>query len=259
MTERRVRQSARNLAAPYDVSTHNFDESLPENWTTAKLKEQLTKMKVNYNRGDRRTLLIRKYKTAKSSEPVGYLGSENSVQVPGSSSTDSQMDLSYIAQSISTLTNTVTKLQDELKAVSRQVNRQAPSAAAGREVQLAEQTDQQPTAIVGSNTSNDRLDEGFTLSTAQTPGMSVSQSSTVTRTKFCYAMESLPFIETVSPKLRKAIVEGKDVNLAQLLIPSSNAVNIAEKEHSCGNRDDKYENDPRFHKNLTIAEFIRHL
>ena len=181
MAQRRVRQPARKLAGPYDVPTHNFDESVPENWTTSKLKEQLTKMNVNYNRGDRRTLLIRKYKTAKSSESVGYLGSMNSVQVPRGSSTDSQMDLSYIAQSISTLTNTVTKLQDELKTVSQQVNRKAPSAAAGSEAQLAEQTDQRPTAIVGSNTSNDHLDEGFTLSTAQTQGTSVSQSSTVTQ------------------------------------------------------------------------------
>ena len=176
----------------------------------------------------------------------------NSVQVPWGWSTDSQMDLSYIAQSISTLTNTVTKHHDELKADSQQVNRQAPSATAGSEVQLAEQTDQRLTAIVGSNTTKDHLDEGFTLLTAQTQGMSVSQSSTVTRTKFGYAMESLPFTETVYPKLRKAIVEGKDVNLAELLKPSSNAANLVEKEHSRGSHDNKYENDPRFHKNLTF-------
>jgi len=40
------------------------------------------------------------------------------------------------------------------------------------------------------------------------------------KTKYGLAAESLPFVETVSPKLHKDIQDGKDVNLASLLIPS---------------------------------------
>ena len=38
-------------------------------------------------------------------------------------------------------------------------------------------------------------------------------------TMFGYSAESLPFLGTVHPSLKKHIVEGKDVNLAPLLIP----------------------------------------
>ena len=38
-------------------------------------------------------------------------------------------------------------------------------------------------------------------------------------TKFGYSAESLPFIETVHPSIKKQIIEGRDINLAALLIP----------------------------------------
>ena len=44
-------------------------------------------------------------------------------------------------------------------------------------------------------------------------------SGTSGLTKFGYSAESLPFIETIHPTLKKQITDGKDVNLASLLIP----------------------------------------
>ncbi len=40
-----------------------------------------------------------------------------------------------------------------------------------------------------------------------------------TRSTFGYAAESLPFVETVHPSIKRQIQEGNDVNLATLLIP----------------------------------------
>lgn len=72
--------------------------------------------------------------------------------------------------------------------------------------------------------------------------------------KFGYGIESLPFVETVSPSIRKAIIEGKDVNLAHLLIPTTNAISIRGKEMKYG--EEKPEKDPRLYRSLSISEFI---
>ena len=45
------------------------------------------------------------------------------------------------------------------------------------------------------------------------------QSCTISKSTYGYAAESLPFVETISPQMRKNIIEGKDVNLCALLIP----------------------------------------
>ena len=144
--------------------------------------------------------------------------------------------------------------------MSQHVHRPGIPAAAGSEAQLNQQVQVAERERQGGDRTENAVttqpEEGYTLLTARgtcTPG--TSNSSSVTKTRFVYAIESLPFIETVSPKLRKAIIEGKDVNLAQLLIPTNNAVNMSEKEHSC-DKEDKYDKDPQLHKTLSIAEFI---
>lgn len=122
-------------------------------------------------------------------------------------------------------------------------------AAAGREEQLEAQRRQEvgvgthASLITGST-------EEFTLATAMRNDQpALGTLSTITKTKFGYASESLPFVETVSPVMRKAIIDGKDINLSQLLLPTNNAITIKDKE-------DKLEKDTCLFKNLSIAEFI---
>ena len=269
MAERRARRQVRSEAAPYDVDNgraSSYDLTLPDNWTTTQLKAELTKLNVKYNNGDRRATLVRKFKAARQSANVQEISGSEITNNGGAHLTEvsnvstSQSDLSFIVQSITTLTNTVTKLQDELRTVSQHVHRPGTSAAAGSEAQLHQQVAERELqgGLRTENSVTTQPEEGFTLMTARgssTPGTSHSSTGSVTNPRFGYAIESLPFIETVSPKLRKAIIEGKDVNLAQLLIPTSNAVNMSEKEHSC-DKEDKYDKDPRLHKTLSIAEFI---
>ena len=66
-----------------------------------------------------------------------------------------------------------------------------------------------------------------------------------------FAADSLPFVETVSPAIRRQVIEGKDVNLAVLLIPyytgpMSNDERI--DTYFCSNR----KPDPRLNKCLNI-------
>ena len=91
--------------------------------------------------------------------------------------------------------------------------------------------------------------------------MAASQLLTVppsTSQSYGYAADSLPFVETVSPAIRRQVTEGKDVNLAVLLIPyytgpMSNDERI--DKYFCSNR----KPDPRLNKCLNISEFIQAL
>lgn len=67
--------------------------------------------------------------------------------------------------------------------------------------------------------------------------------------------DSVPFIETVSTTLRNNIIQGKDVNLATLLLPREN------EEHKIQDNEGqviliKPNHDVRLQRNLSISEFI---
>ena len=72
------------------------------------------------------------------------------------------------------------------------------------------------------------------------------------------ASENLPEVETVSATLRNAILDGKDVNLASLLIPN---FDLGEYSRYAGGDGSQHllrplSSDPRLNRNLTLAEFI---
>ena len=76
------------------------------------------------------------------------------------------------------------------------------------------------------------------------------------KTPHGYSAESLPMVETISPHMRKNIIEGKDVNLAALLIPYySVPMNNDDRlsVDSCHN----HKPDPRLNRNLNLNEFMK--
>ena len=87
--------------------------------------------------------------------------------------------------------------------------------------------------------------------------MAVTQSNrNYVKTPHGYSAESLPLVETISPHMRKNIIEGKDVNLAALLIPYySGPMNNDDRlsVDSCHNR----KPDPRLNRNLSLNEFMK--
>ena len=67
-------------------------------------------------------------------------------------------------------------------------------------------------------------------------------------TRFGYAQESLPLVEVVTPSICRAILEGKDINLASLLVAQSS---VTHSEHAMQEK-----SDSRLSRLLTIQEFI---
>ena len=77
-----------------------------------------------------------------------------------------------------------------------------------------------------------------------------------TSQSYGFAADSLPFVETVSPAIRRQVIEGKDVNLAVLLIPYYTGPMTNDEKidtYYCSNR----KPDPRLNKCLNISEFIQ--
>ena len=82
------------------------------------------------------------------------------------------------------------------------------------------------------------------------------QSCTISKSTYGYVAESLPFVETISPQMRKNIIEGKDVNLCALLIPYYSGPMTNDERidtYYCSNR----KPDPRLNKTLSLSEFIQ--
>ena len=82
------------------------------------------------------------------------------------------------------------------------------------------------------------------------------QAGNISKSTFGYAAESLPFVETISPQMRKNIIEGKDVNLCALLIPYYSGPMTNDERidtYYCSNR----KPDPRLNKTLSLSEFIQ--
>ena len=96
----------------------------------------------------------------------------------------------------------------------------------------------------------------FSLATAMNRSSNTQDNRNYVETPHGYSAESLPLVETISPHMRKNIIEGKDVNLAALLIPYySGPMNNDDRlsVDSCHNR----KPDPRLNRNLNLNEFMK--
>ncbi|CAC5418314.1 unnamed protein product [Mytilus coruscus] len=79
-------------------------------------------------------------------------------------------------------------------------------------------------------------------------------SGNMVRTAHGYSAETLPFVETISPQLRKNIISGMDINLTSLLIPYYSGSGTYELNLS---EDKNNKTDPRSSKSLSLGEFIQ--
>ena len=98
--------------------------------------------------------------------------------------------------------------------------------------------------------------DSFSLATAMNRSINTRDNRNYVKTPHGYSAESLPLVETISPNMRKNIIEGKDVNLAALLIPYySGPMNNDDRlsVDSCHN----CKPDPRLNRNLSLNEFMK--
>ena len=144
--------------------------------------------------------------------------------------------------SLASLTKTVSELQKTVLSLSGNVTRLIQN----------NQGNNVPPSVELTETANASDSAVFSPVLAGQNQSSIEQD-TKGLSKFGYAAESLPFIETIHPTVKKQILEGKDVNLASLLIPyytglhSDSSTTVSHKQKS----------DPRLNHNLSLGQFIQ--
>ncbi|CAG2224002.1 CD206 [Mytilus edulis] len=84
--------------------------------------------------------------------------------------------------------------------------------------------------------------------------LNMGNSGNMVRTAHGYSAETLPFVETISPQLRKNIISGMDINLTSLLIPYYSGSGTHELSLS---EDKNNKSDPRSSRSLSLGEFIQ--
>ena len=269
MAARNTRRRANSLANVVPVrdtqvtqTVSRYDMSFPQNWTVEQLRSELTRNSVSFRKTDKKARLIQLCKDN------GLISTRNSIP---DGLTNSQQDVEN--SELTKLTNTVAELQNTVAMLSRNVDKlsqnnsvstqNVSSNSAGSSVPIMSGTIQFPEVSCESpqptfTSSTGGITDGQSMVAAASTGVSGMNLGAVTptmgtQTRFGFSVESLPFIETVHPTLRKQIVEGEDINLAALLIPyyTGNHADSAEIIK------DKDRPDPRLQNSLTLPQFIQ--
>lgn len=215
-------------------SIARYDMSLPQNWTVAQLRAELNRHKISYNKTDKKTKLVQL--CIDNGVLMGHQPGEQDLQ----DSNPGDNMLVSLTKTVAELQKTVLNLSGTVNKLVQKDNSEASPSATNDPV-ISE-----PTASTSAEFSSP-----FVAELAGQDLIEASTSATGVRTKFGYSAESLPFIETVHPTLRKQIIEGKDVNLASLLIPYYTG------QHSDPSAISKDKPDPRLNHSLTLTQFIQ--
>ncbi|VDI01036.1 Hypothetical predicted protein [Mytilus galloprovincialis] len=175
---------------------------------------------------------------------------------------------------VSRLSTTVQSLQQNVTTLTGQVN----TLITQRTVDAREQT--KSTTITGNtgiptfgSTGNQRSEVNglnFNLETAYSALKSNAlptaaagseeqalRNNRYVQTSRGYSAESLPFVETVTPQLRRNIISGMDINLSSLLIPYYVGMGTTDGEDKSENSSYHTKPDPRLNRSLNIGEFIQ--
>ena len=118
---------------------------------------------------------------------------------------------------------------------------------------LGSENQSQPCSASGmpSNNSDFNINTAYLRNNNLDSGCDNRNTGIPSNNRVGVASQSLPLVETISPSLRTAIIAGRDVNLASLLIPYFNG----SSDNSVKDKDEKP--DPRLNRSLTLAEFIQ--
>lgn len=238
--------------------TTPYNETLPENWTVSRLKNELSTLGITFPSNARRSQLISLYKSdqrvdCNGAAETGERRSNETAELVRSLDKDNINNellnvIKELSSSVNSLKKDVNDISEEMKVLKGNRN---PPAAAGSAEQLMAVNREVGSPSTSTCIPSSTAEEDITLSRAYAHLNSTNSTTSVNpnqfvKTKYGYSQESLPFVETVSPTLRKNILEGKDINLAALLIPYFNVVEKKDNDRP----------DPRLNKQLSIAEFV---
>lgn len=252
MADRPSRRRSRTVTIPVtQTSTHSdnsrYDMSLPQNWSVKQLKTVLQQNNVLVSGSVKKSRLIQLCKDH------GLLDQRVSMPQDNLIAETSQDKAETMNQStVTELTKAVVELQRTVRDLTDNVSQLKGSP------QTVTVSSSQSSAVANSQNSA----VGSQSMISDVPGLSLhssvlsstihdAESTGYVKTRYGYSAESLPFVETVHPSMRKQILEGKDINLAALLIPyytgphADPAVVTKEKP------------DPRLNQDLTLPQFIQ--
>ncbi|XP_062604111.1 uncharacterized protein LOC134265910 [Saccostrea cucullata] len=200
----------------------SYDDSLPENWSISKLRDELRLKGITQPQNTRRSVLVKLYKqtvTNDESRTSQESGTQESRQETVST-TQGQDVRTELLGMVRNLTSTVQNLQSSMISLTERVNTMARSqtsipAAAGSVDQLRQsgaqttnpRNDDTP---VSCGTPRETRESDYTLITAWAD--QASPRTMGVRTTYGYAVESLPYVETIAPNLRKQIIEDGQIS-----------------------------------------------
>lgn len=233
-----------------DGGNSALDQSIPENWTVSKLREELKTLGISVAPRSRHSLLVKQYKqtvrqrlcdsrdpdaTRAVNDSGRGLASHAQAHSPIVSPSDfkaMQETISGLLSSVKTLT-TIVATQNQNQTVDNSRKHQG---------------NDEPGFTLFSRPSDVHLE--CTGSDGNSATLSPpSRQGQYLNTKFGFSAESLPFIETVQPSIRRQIQDGKNVNLATLLIPYYNGPQTEKASTE--------KQDPRLLQSLSLPQFIQ--
>ncbi|CAG2254395.1 ANK [Mytilus edulis] len=251
-----------------DTELCRFDDKSPLNIATENRHDSIVKILTERKRkGDNTTETV---DIADISDEVttiygGTRSHDASVRIQEehvASTTTSSNEGRTLINLVSRLSSTVQSLQQNVSSLNGNVNSLLVVQPNTRQEEVAVSTftstgSQRGEAINNSGNSHNLDSTYASLNRTTIPAAaagSENQEARSVRTSRGYSAETLPFVEIVSPQLRKNIISGLDINLASVLIPYY--VGSGTSEMFDGD-DKNYKTDPRLTRSLSIGEFIQ--
>ena len=284
--------------------TVHYDPELFENWTLARLKDELNSRGINFPNNARRMALVRLLRLnenstqsldhptrgelsilggARSRDPSVIRHEENAILSAGESHDSPQINNNNDNSSnrvlvglVSKLSSTVQDLQQNVVSLTNKVNTliaersefpvqaRAVAEPSVNTVQTVASVNRSfdPNPAAGATQFN--LETAYSALRRSVPSAAAGSEEQLAlgnltspgRTTRGYAVESLPFVETVSPQLKRNIQAGMDINLASLLIPYYSGAGVMENNLGV-DKSQNVKSDPRINRTLTLGEFIQ--
>ena len=269
-------------------STPSYNPELVENWTIARLRAELESLGRPMPSNTRRIMLVRRVRAIQAEQDLAHAQAIPAPEMPsqdassvnndGSDQPSENLSKQEFLQILSRLESRMDSRMEAMTSamesitenVDMAVSRVDSLAHITRNVDNLSEPRPGPSSITPSQdmtntTSNSRKrrrdldesedeEEGNTLKSAY----ELLDQQTVTNqqtgnhdvTEFGYAAHTMKLVETVTPTIRRRIIQGRDVNLSTLLIPYYSGPDNNQ------NANNLIRPDPRLNRHLTIGEFI---
>ncbi|CAC5373070.1 unnamed protein product [Mytilus coruscus] len=264
-----------------------YDPVLKENWTLLRLRQEVSRLKLKVPKNAKRLTLVRILKSAEDSsrsnniaetaDNISDIAEEATSIYGGARSHDASVRIQQehvvststpsnegrtLINLVSRLSSTVQSLQQNVSSLNGKVNSLLVVQPTTRQEEVAVSTFTSTGSYRGEDVNNSGNSHNLESACASlnrntipaAAAGSENQEARSIRTARGYSAETLPFVETISPQLRKNIISGLDINLASLLFPYY----VGSGTNEMFDGDDKnYKTDPRLTRALSIGEFIQ--